>query len=89
MTLTPWDMFVIQTAFDRYEKRFPDKPSPSPAEALAWHATQSGRKSQPDVRGQIMARSCGLSSRASQSIPFRWNTIVLPRVGVVFGVNKR
>jgi hypothetical protein len=64
MTLTPWDMFVIQTAFDRYEKRFPDKPSPSPAEALAWHATQSGRKSRRDVRGQIMARSCGLSSRA-------------------------
>ena len=29
MTLTPWDMFVIQTAIDRYEKAFPDKPSPS------------------------------------------------------------
>jgi hypothetical protein len=42
MTLTPWDMFVIQTAIDRYEKAFPDKPSPSVAEALEWNANQSG-----------------------------------------------
>jgi hypothetical protein len=89
MTLTAWDMFVIQTAFDRYEKRFPDKPSPSPAEALAWHATQSGRMSRPDLRSQIMACSRGFSSRASECIPFWWHTIVLPRVGAVFGVNKR
>jgi hypothetical protein len=40
--LTPWDMFVIQTAIERYEEKFPDRPSPSPAEALAWHANQSG-----------------------------------------------
>ena len=43
MTLTPWDMFVIQTAIDRYEKVFPDKPSPSIAEALEWNAKQSRR----------------------------------------------
>jgi hypothetical protein len=43
MTLTPWDMFVIQTAIDRYEKAFPDKPSPSVAEALEWNANRSGR----------------------------------------------
>jgi hypothetical protein len=35
MTLTPWDKFVIQTAIHRYEKAFPDKPSPSLAEALS------------------------------------------------------
>jgi hypothetical protein len=89
MTLTPWDMFLIQTAFDRYEKRFPDKPSPSPAEALSWHATQSARRSRPDVRGQIMVYARGLSSRASESIPVWWQTIVLPRVGALFRVNKR
>jgi len=34
-------MFVIQTAIDRYEKAFPDKPSPSVAEALEWNAKRS------------------------------------------------
>jgi hypothetical protein len=36
MTLTPSDILEIQSAIDGYEKRFPRKPSPSVAEALAW-----------------------------------------------------
>jgi hypothetical protein len=69
MTLTPWDMFVIQTAIDRYEKAFPDKPSPSVAEALEWNAKQSrpGRE-----RGQ------NRWSRASEFILTWWHTS-LPR----------
>jgi hypothetical protein len=36
MTLTPSDILEIQSAIDRYEKKFPRRPSPSVAEALAW-----------------------------------------------------
>jgi hypothetical protein len=38
MTLTPSDMLAIQSAIDSYEDRFPNRPSPSAAEALAWRA---------------------------------------------------
>lgn len=38
MTLTPADMLNIQSAIDRYEKKFPRKPSPSAKDALAWEA---------------------------------------------------
>jgi hypothetical protein len=44
MTLTPSDMFEIQSAIDQYERTFPRKPSPSPAEALAWQAGKRGRQ---------------------------------------------
>jgi hypothetical protein len=36
MTLNSTDILKIQSAIDRYEKRFPRKPSPSADEALAW-----------------------------------------------------
>lgn len=57
MTLTPWDMFVIQTAIDRYEKAFPLKPSPSLAEALEWTAKQSGHDSRSNVRQSLWSRA--------------------------------
>ena len=38
MTLTPTDILKIQSAIERYEKRFPHKPSPSAEDALAWQA---------------------------------------------------
>ena len=38
MPMTPRDILEIQTAMDRYEKKFPRKPAPTPAEALAWKA---------------------------------------------------
>jgi hypothetical protein len=78
MTLTPWDMFVMQTAIERYEKTFPDRASPSPAEALAWHANQSGIQSRPAVRSRITARTRGLRSRSSEPIRVWWHKIVLP-----------
>lgn len=77
MTLTPWDMFLIQTAIERYEKTFPDMPSPSPAEALAWHANQSGIESRPAVRSQITVWIRGLRSRVSAPIRVWWHKIVL------------
>jgi hypothetical protein len=74
MTLTPWDMFVIQTAIDRYEKAFPDKPSPSVAEALEWNANQSRRESLSKVRGADRNRRQTLWSRASEFILTWWHT---------------
>jgi hypothetical protein len=79
MTLTPWDMLVIQTAIERYEKTFPNRPSPSPAEALAWwHANQSGIESRPGERSLITACTRRLRSRASAPIRVWWHKIVLP-----------
>jgi hypothetical protein len=79
MTLTPWDMFVIQTAIDRYEKAFPDKPSPSLAEALEWNANQGGRDSRATGRRPDSNRRQSLWSRASEVILTWWRTSVLLR----------
>jgi hypothetical protein len=48
MTLNSTDILKIQSAIDRYEKRFPRKPSPSADEALAWQAGR--RRSLPRSR---------------------------------------
>jgi hypothetical protein len=45
MSLTFTGVFAIQAAIDAYESKFPDRPSPSPEEALAWRA--GGRKRKP------------------------------------------
>jgi hypothetical protein len=78
MTLTPWDMFVIQTAIDRYEKAFPDKPSPSLAEVLEWNAKQSRRESRSKVRGPGSGRRQSLRSRATEFI-LTWLHTSVPR----------
>ena len=44
MTLTPADMLAIQHAIDLYEKKFPNKPSPSAEVALAWLAARRGHR---------------------------------------------
>jgi hypothetical protein len=44
MPMTPRDILEIQSAIDCYEKKFPSKPSPTPAEALEWKA---GQRSDP------------------------------------------
>jgi hypothetical protein len=49
MTLNSTDILNIQSAIDRYEKRFPRKPSPSADDALAWQAGK--RKSLPRSNG--------------------------------------
>jgi hypothetical protein len=81
MTLTPWDMFVIQTAIDRYEKAFPDKPSPSPAEALEWNAKQSRHDSRSNVRQSLW-------SKASEAILTWWQTGALLRAGTVLAHSR-
>ncbi|MGB8535362.1 MAG: hypothetical protein WCD57_03035 [Acidobacteriaceae bacterium] len=44
MSLTFSDVFAIQAAIDAYEMKFPDRPTPSPEDALAWRAGGRGRK---------------------------------------------
>jgi hypothetical protein len=51
MSLTPSDMLKIQSAIDAYEKKFPRKPSPTAAEALAWQASKGKRKVNPADQG--------------------------------------
>jgi hypothetical protein len=79
MTLTPWDMFVIQTAIDRYEKAFPDRPSPSVAEALEWNAHQSKREPHVKLRGARGSLPQSLWSRASEFIKTRWHINALQK----------
>jgi len=50
MPMTPRDILEIQSAIDRYEKKYPRKPSPTPAEALAW---QAGKSLHSDQGGRI------------------------------------
>jgi hypothetical protein len=73
MTLTPWDMFVIQTAIDRYEKAFPDKPSPSLAEALEWNAKQSRRELHSKAQPPGRERRQSLWSRTADFIVTWWH----------------
>ncbi len=44
MSLTFTEVFAMQAAIDAYESKFPDRPSPSPEEALAWQAGSRRRK---------------------------------------------
>ena len=44
MSLTFTEVFAIQAAIDAYETKFPDRPSLSPEEALAWQAGGRRRK---------------------------------------------
>jgi hypothetical protein len=81
MTLTPWDMFVIQTAIDRYEKAFPDKPSPSVAEALEWNANRSGRDWRATGPGTDGKRRQTLWSRAYEVILTWRHTSAVFRAG--------
>jgi hypothetical protein len=49
VALTPTDILKIQSAIDRYEKRFPGKPSPSAEDALAWQAGKRRRESRSNA----------------------------------------
>jgi hypothetical protein len=40
-------MLKIQSAIDAYEKKYPRKPSPTAAEALAWQASKGKLKPSP------------------------------------------
>jgi hypothetical protein len=72
MTLTPTDMLMIQSAIDRYEKKFPRKPSPSAAEALAWQARKQGTRLLSEESSPIKMGKRGVWSWASGSFRVWW-----------------
>jgi hypothetical protein len=68
MTLNSTDILRIQSAIDRYEKRFPGRPSPSADDALAWQAgrRRSSPRSNAGGRGELSYRE--IWSRIFQSL---------------------
>jgi hypothetical protein len=50
MILNSTDILNIQSAIDRYEKRFPRRPSPSADDALAWQAGKRRSLQQSNAR---------------------------------------
>jgi hypothetical protein len=57
--LSPMDILVIQNAIEEYSQQYPDRPTPSAEEALAWKfGNGGGRKkrwqaSAADARGPV------------------------------------
>ena len=41
--LSPMDILVIQNAIEEYSRKFPEHPTPSAAEALAWQFEEHSR----------------------------------------------
>jgi hypothetical protein len=42
--LSPMDILVIQNAMEEYSRKYPDRPTPSAEEALAWQFGDRGRR---------------------------------------------
>jgi hypothetical protein len=42
--LSPMDILVIQNAMEEYSREYPDRPTPSAEEALAWQFSNRGRR---------------------------------------------
>ena len=42
--LSPLDILVIQNAIEEYRRRYPERPTPSAEEALAWRLDPGGRR---------------------------------------------
>jgi hypothetical protein len=42
--LSPMDILVIQNAMEEYSQKYPDRPTPSAEEALAWQFGDRGRR---------------------------------------------
>ena len=47
--LSPFDILVIQNAIEEYRWKYPQRPTPSAEEALAWRLGRRGRRSQLQV----------------------------------------
>jgi hypothetical protein len=67
MTLNSTDILNIQSAIDRYEKRFPRRPSPSVDDALAWQAGKRRSLQQSNARDRSELRHPGIWFRIFQS----------------------
>jgi hypothetical protein len=58
--LRPVDIFVIQAAIEDYQRKFPDRETPSAEVALAWRIDRKRRREQPEptkaVKGPSLVR---------------------------------
>jgi hypothetical protein len=70
-------MLKIQSAIDAYEKKFPRKPSPTAAEALAWQASKGKRRRNP--ADQATATNDTTRSSFWQSLFGRWKRTAIPQ----------
>jgi hypothetical protein len=74
MTLNSTDILKIQSAIDRYEKRFPRRPSPSADEALAWQAGKRRSLPRSDGLDRSELSQRGIWFRIFQSLKVWRNT---------------
>jgi hypothetical protein len=94
MTLKPTDMLEIQSAIDKYERRFPRRPAPSAEVALAWllgkrpAVTKRAPPASSDDRAQEVAgnprsefvqQECGRLMWAWEQFRLQWHMVRLPR----------
>jgi hypothetical protein len=68
-------MLKIQSAIDAYEKKFPRRPSPTAAEALAWQASKGKRKW--NSAGRANATKDAVRSTFWQAIVGWWKRIAI------------
>jgi hypothetical protein len=68
MTLNSADILKIQTAIDRYEKRFPREPSPSADDALALQAGKRRGLPRSNARNRSELNDRGIWFRIFQSL---------------------
>ena len=61
--LRPADIFLIQSAMERYQKKFPHEPTPSAEVALAWLANKNSgapvQQPSPSNEGGLFSRVLG------------------------------
>ncbi len=89
MTLKPTDVLEIQSAIDKYERKFPRRPSPSAMVALAWRLGKkewarrwaTPQDAQPSVRGLgSRVKDAPDSVFAEESSQLEWSWIGSPWV---------
>jgi predicted amidohydrolase YtcJ len=100
MTLKPTDMLEIQSAIDAYERKFPRRPEPSAAVALAWRLGKKewakrlarnpdlalGEKQKPDPA--IAEQECNRLVWVSEQLRAKWQTCRDSEEGLVPWVRK-
>jgi hypothetical protein len=62
--LKPADIFVIQAAIERYERKHPDSATPTAEVALAWHISRLSKHRKP------IASEGGLLTRIFENVRF-------------------
>ena len=68
MTLNSTDILKIQSAIDRYEKRFPRKASPSAGDAMAWQASKRRSLPRSNAHDRRELSHLGIWSWISESL---------------------